>query len=294
LSENGGLSENRGLAAELAWAEVQQAAFELKRRGIEGSSVGVVLGSGLGQFSHELSAAVTMDYEAIPHMPRVSVAGHGGKLSWGQVGKAHVLCLQGRAHLYEGNSPSSVVFGVRLLAQLGARAVLLTNAAGGIRAGFSVGDLMLIRDHINLLGSNPLTGANDEEIGPRFVDLTQAYDVRLCEAALRGALDVGVSIHEGVYAAMPGPSYETPAEIRMLKMLGADAVGMSTVPEVIALNHLGVPVGALSCITNLAAGLGKGRLSHEEVAQAAAQSSDRFRHVLARWVERSYEIYCGR
>jgi purine-nucleoside phosphorylase len=272
------------------WQQLDEAADVLQRRGIGVPHVGVVLGSGLGHFADEIEHPVVVPYAEIPHMPTVTVKGHGGRLVCGEVGQAQVVCLQGRVHLYEGHPQHRIVFGVRLLARLGVKAVLLSNAAGGIRPGFAVGDLMLIRDHINLSGSNPLTGANDERLGPRFVDMTQAYDVRVCEAALRGALDVGATLHEGVYAAMPGPSYETPSEIRMLKMLGADAVGMSTVSEVIALSHLGVPVGAVSTITNLAAGLGQGALSHEEVERAARDHSELFRRLLRRWIERTNEV----
>jgi purine-nucleoside phosphorylase len=275
------------------WQQLDEAAAALQRRGIGAPQIGMVLGSGLGHFADELEHAVVVPYGEIPHFPAVTVKGHGGRLVFGEIGQVQVVCLQGRAHLYEGHPQSRVVFGVRLLARLGVHGVLLTNAAGGIRPGFAVGDLMLIRDHINLLGSNPLTGPNDERFGPRFVDMTQAYDVRLCEAALRAGLDAGITLHEGVYAAMQGPSYETPSEIRMLKMLGADAVGMSTVPEVIALGHLGVPVGAVSTITNLAAGLGQGALSHDEVERAAHDHSERFRRVLSRWISRSYEVLQG-
>jgi len=275
------------------WQQLDQAAEQLRLRGIGAPQVGVVLGSGLGHFAEELTHSVSVPYGEIPHMPAATVRGHGGQLVWGEVGKVQVVCLRGRAHLYEGHPVRSVVFGVRLLAKLGVHAVLLTNAAGGIRPGLQVGDLMLIRDHLNLLGSNPLIGPNEDRMGPRFVDLSYAYDVRLCAAALRAGLDVGITLREGVYAAMPGPSYETPSEIRMLKVLGADAVGMSTVPEVIALCHLGVPVAALSTITNLAAGLHQGTLSHAEVEQAAHENEQRFRQVLARWIERTVEVIDG-
>lgn len=272
------------------WGQLAEAAQMLQGRGLGQLDVGIVLGSGLGHFVQALSIEGELDYAEVPHMPRVGVKGHGGRLVWGTLGSARVVVLQGRVHLYEGHSVERAVFGVRLLAQLGVRAVLITNAAGGIRSGFEPGDLMLIRDHINLLGQNPLTGPNDSSKGARFVDLSQAYDARLCEAALRAGLDLELELQEGVYAAMPGPSYETPAEVRMLRLLGADAVGMSTVPEVIALNHLGVPVAALSCISNLAAGLGEGPLSHDEVEATAQASSERFQRVLTRWVQRTCEV----
>jgi purine-nucleoside phosphorylase len=192
--------------------------------------------------------------------------------------------LQGRAHVYEGHSLERVVFGVRVLAALGCSAVLLTNAAGGIHPSFRAGDLMLVTDHLNLMGDNPLRGPNFGT-GPRFPDLTRAYDPTLCDQARDAARAVNVTLCQGVYAAMLGPSYETPAEIRMLRTLGADAVGMSTVPEVIALRHLGVKVGAISCITNLAAGISPRPLDHSEVEATAERTRTAFTGVLGRWVE---------
>jgi len=212
-----------------------------------------------------------------------SVAGHAGNLCLGKVGDVPVACLQGRVHCYEGHTQDDVVFGVRLLAELGCSAVLLTNAAGGIAEGLAPGDLMLIVDHINLMGRNPLVGPNIEPF-PRFPDMSRAYGVDICHAAREAGARAGVELREGVYAAVLGPSYETPAEIRMLRTLGADAVGMSTVPEVIALRHRGVEVGALSCITNLAAGLG-GELSHDEVKEVADRVKGAFSTVLAEWVK---------
>jgi purine-nucleoside phosphorylase len=251
--------------------------------------VGVVLGSGLGSFTDSLTDQTCIPYRDIPNMPESKVVGHAGNLCVGQLGDVRVACLQGRVHLYEGHEPERVVFGVRLLAELGCRAVLLTNAAGGIRPRFVPGDLMLITDHINLSGQNPLTGPNDEEQGPRFPDLSRAYDNDLCQAARQAAKELGVELREGVYAAMPGPSYETPAEVRMLGAIGADAVGMSTVPEVIALRHRGVRVGAISCITNLAAGIATTTLDHAEVEQTARQSREAFVRLLSRWIELAHE-----
>jgi purine-nucleoside phosphorylase len=248
------------------------------------ATVGVVLGSGLGRFGDTLTELVQLPYARIPTMPTAGVAGHAGNLCLGSVAGVRVACLQGRVHLYEGHEPVDVVFGVRLLHAIGCQAVLLTNAAGGIRASFAPGDLMVITDHLNLMGRNPLTGPNDPA-GPRFPDLTDAYDPGVIAAAERAAQQVGVPVRKGVYAALLGPSYETPAEVRMLRALGADAVGMSTVPEVIALRHRGVRVGAMSCITNLAAGIGDQRLTHEEVSATAQLASDRFLAVLRRWVE---------
>jgi len=245
--------------------------------------IGVVLGSGLGAFADQLSSGVRVPYAEIPDMPRSSVVGHAGNLCLGSLGSVEVACLQGRAHVYEGNSPARSAFGVRLLAELGCNVVLLTNAAGGIHASFAPGDLMLITDHLNLMGSSPLCGPNFGD-GPRFPDLSQAYDLGLQALAREAASHAKVTLREGVYAAMLGPSYETPAEIRMLRTLGADAVGMSTVPEVIALRQRGVKVGAISCITNLAAGLSAHLLDHSEVEATARRSRDAFTAVLTRWL----------
>lgn len=247
--------------------------------------VGVVLGSGLGAFGDTLGSLEKVPYSEIPHMPQSRVVGHAGNLCLGRVGAVDVACLQGRVHLYEGHELDRVTFGVRLLARLGCRVVLLTNAAGGIRTSFAPGDLMLIVDHLNLTGRNPLIGVNDDSIGPRFPDMSKAYDPALCEAARTAAKELGSSLTEGVYAGLLGPTYETPAEVRMLRTLGADAVGMSTVPEVIALRHRGVRVGAISCITNLAAGIGDAPLDHSEVEEVAKQTRQRFTALLARWVE---------
>jgi len=245
--------------------------------------VGVVLGSGLGAFADHLSSGQRIPYAEIPEMPRSSVVGHAGNLCTGSLGSVPVACLQGRAHVYEGNSHARSVFGVRLLVELGCSVVLLTNAAGGIHESFAPGDLMLITDHLNLMGDNPLCGPSYGD-GPRFPDMSQAYDLGLQASAREAARHADVILREGVYAAMLGPSYETPAEIRMLRTLGADAVGMSTVPEVIALRQCGARVGAISCITNLAAGLSAQLLDHSEVEATARRSRDAFTAVLTRWV----------
>ena len=245
--------------------------------------VGVVLGSGLGAFADQLGPGMRIPYAEIPAMPRSSVVGHAGNFCFGSLAGVPVACLQGRAHVYEGHSLARSVFGVRVLAELGCRAVLLTNAAGGIHASFAPGDLMLITDHLNLLGDNPLRGPNFGG-GPRFPDLSRAYDPGLQACAREAARASGITLREGVYAAMLGPSYETPAEIRMLRTLGADAVGMSTVPEVIALRQMGVRVGAMSCITNLAAGISAQLLDHREVEATAQSAQASFTSVLTRWV----------
>lgn len=251
--------------------------------------VGLVLGSGLGEFAEGLAQATRIPYADIPEMPRGRVQGHAGNFCVGRISGLPVACLQGRAHVYEGHTQARSVFGVRLLAELGCNVVLLTNAAGGIQVGFAPGDLMLIKDHLNLMGDNPLRGENYGS-GPRFPDLSQAYDLELQAAARTAAERCGITLREGVYAALLGPSYETPAEIRMLRMLGADAVGMSTVPEVIALRQLGIRVGAMSCITNLAAGLSAAPLAHSEVEATAGAAREAFTAVLSGWVAAAGEL----
>jgi purine-nucleoside phosphorylase len=254
------------------------------------AKVGVVLGSGLGAFGDALEEAIP--YAELPGMPLSRVAGHAGNLRLGKVGVVGVACLQGRAHLYEGHDANTVVFGVRLLARLGCRAVVLTNAAGGIAPGLRPGDRMLITDHLNLTGNNPLAGPLGEgHAAPsgdtsalRFVDMAGAYDRRLNELAHQAAHDTGSVLREGVYAGLMGPSYETPAEVRMLRTLGADAVGMSTVLEVIALRQLGVRVAAISCITNLAAGISEMPLHHADVQAVSNRTAGPFVALLSRLV----------
>jgi purine-nucleoside phosphorylase len=255
--------------------------------------VGVVLGSGLGGWADTLADATKIPYSDVPHMPRSTVVGHAGNLVVGTAGSTRVACLQGRVHLYEGHEPARVVFAVRVLASLGCKAVLLTNAAGGLRRGFAPGDLMLLTDHLNLLGRNPLVGPNEDSLGPRFPDMTYAYDPDLRRLARETAVATGQTLHEGVYAGLLGPSYETPAEIEMLRRLGADAVGMSTVPEVIALRHLGVRAAAVSCITNLAAGMSPEKLDHAEVEAAAKEARARFVALLGGWVDRAGALVRG-
>jgi purine-nucleoside phosphorylase len=248
--------------------------------------VGVVLGSGLGAWADSLGDAVKIPYAEIPHMPISTVAGHAGNLVIGHSNGVAVACLQGRVHPYEGHPAVRAVFGARLLARLGCRAAVLTNAAGGIREGFKTGDFMMLSDHLNLSGMNPLVGPNEEALGPRFPDMSTAYDPAIRALARDAASELGVGLHEGVYAALLGPSYETPAEIRMLQRLGADAVGMSTALEVIALRHMGVRCGAMSCITNLAAGLSPAALDHAEVEETARRVHEQFKSLLTAWVKR--------
>lgn len=238
--------------------------------------VGIVLGSGLSPLAHEIENAKVIPYAHIPNMPESHVVGHEGRLLVGDLRGVPVACLSGRAHLYEGHSPESAVFGVRLLTALGARSVVLTNAAGGITDDCSPGTLMVIADHLNLTGKSPLVGPNDDSFGPRFPDLSEAYSKRLRKLAIDVATTWKIPVTEGVYAGLLGPAYETPAEIRMLEAMGANAVGMSTVLETIALCHQKVEVVGLSCITNKAAGKSTSPLTHEEVAEVAGRTSGHF------------------
>ena len=248
------------------------------------AKVGIVLGSGLGGFADTLEGVVKVPYGELPHLPASRVPGHSGHLCFGRVGGVPVVCMQGRVHYYEGHSIEACVHGARTMARLGVEKVLLTNAAGGIDASWAPGDLMVVTDHLNLMGTSPLLGPNDDALGPRFPDMTVAYDVPLRDALAKAAKGAGIALREGVYAALTGPSYETPAEIRMLRALGAQAVGMSTVPEVLALRHMGVRVAALSCITNLAAGITKATLNHAEVEAVAKERREALLAILAGWV----------
>jgi purine-nucleoside phosphorylase len=267
-------------------AKLDEAAAAVRALSGASPAIGVVLGSGLGAWAEGLTSATRIPYANVPHMARSTVPGHAGNLWLGRSGDVPVACLQGRVHLYEGHEPERVVFGVRLLAKLGCRAIVLTNAAGGLTAGWTPGDLMLVTDHLNLMGKNPLSGPNEDQLGPRFPDMTEAYDPELGELAREAAKATGVTLREGVYAGLLGPTYETPAEIRMLRTLGAAAVGMSTVPEVIALRHIGLRCAAISCITNLAAGLSPTKLDHREVEATAAEARERFTALLSAWVLR--------
>jgi len=260
---------------------VHAAADAVRRRlGGRTPQVGLVLGSGLGGYADRLDDAVAIDYADIPHVPRSRVAGHAGQLVVGSRAGAVCAAMKGRIHLYEGHSAATVAFPVRVLIALGARVVVITNAAGGLRAEWPPGTLMVIRDHIDLLRDHPLRGPNDDRLGPRFPDLSRAYPPELRALVHDAAAGAGIAVEEGVYAAMPGPTYETPAEVRMLQILGGDAVGMSTVPEVIAANHQGARVIGISCITNLAAGLSATPLTHEEVTANAARARATFERLL--------------
>lgn len=248
--------------------------------------VGIVLGSGLGAFAERLEDARSIPYSEIPGFARSSVVGHAGRLVAGRVAGVPVVVMQGRVHGYEGYSPAEVVFPIRALCRLGIEALVVTNAAGCIEPEWAAGDLMLITDHLNLSGKNPLVGHNDDRLGPRFPDMSAAYAPTFVQAAREAAAKTGVALREGVYTCMSGPSYETPAEVRMLRLLGGHAVGMSTVPEVIAAAHMGVPVCGLSCLTNMAAGILDQPLSHDEVTETAARVRDQFIDLLAELVPR--------
>ncbi len=247
-------------------------------------AVGVILGSGLGPFADTFEDKVVIPYEALPHFPKVSVPGHAGRLVAGKLGGVHVVAMQGRVHHYEGYAPEQVAFPARVLCKLGVRTLVVTNAAGAVNLGFQPGDLMVITDHLNLSGFNPLVGHNDDRLGPRFPDMSTAYAPELVQLLEQTAQRLKRPVKKGVYAILDGPSYETPAEIRMLRALGADAVGMSTVPEVIAAAHMGVKVAGVSCLTNLAAGIGDKPLTHDEVAATAALVRDAFVQLLTQFI----------
>lgn len=229
--------------------------------------IGLILGSGLGAFADSLSGAAHIPYAEIPSFPQSTAIGHAGRMVLGKAGAVPVAAMQGRVHLYEGYSAQEIAFPIRVFGRMGIRAVILTNAAGGINLSYSQGALVLVRDHINLQGQNPLVGPNDERLGPRFPDMTHAYAKDYREMAQEEAGKLGMTLHQGVYAGLLGPSYETPAEIEYLRRIGADLVGMSTVAEVIAARHMGIKVLAISCVTNMAAGILDQPLSHQEVLE---------------------------
>lgn len=258
------------------YEKAQEAARLLAQRTPLRPRIGLVLGSGLGAFADGLTDATAIPYQDIPHFPVSTAVGHAGRLVVGRSAGVPVATMQGRAHVYEGYSMREVVFPVRVLALFGVKTFVFTNAAGGINRRLRQRGLMLIRDHLNLQGSNPLLGPNDDRFGPRFPDMTEAYSKELRALAKKVARRQRLRLLEGVYAALHGPSYETPSEIKMLARLGADAVGMSTVPEVIAANHMGLRVLGISCVTNLAAGLSKKKINHEEVLEAGKRVGKQF------------------
>ena len=238
--------------------------------------VGIVLGSGLGNVVDALDVDAAIPYSEIPGGAASTVWGHSGKMILGRAGDVPVVVLAGRMHFYEGHDMRAVVHLARVAGRLGIKNMVVTNAAGGVNTSFTPGDLMLISDHINLMGGNPLLGPNIDELGPRFPDMSEAYPENLRAMAKEVARDLGLTLKEGVYLALSGPAYETPAEIRMLRTLGADGVGMSTVPEVLAMSHMSIPVLGISCITNMAAGVIKQKLTHQEVMDTTARVQNQF------------------
>ncbi|EKE04765.1 MAG: hypothetical protein ACD_20C00007G0026 [uncultured bacterium] len=248
-------------------------------------NIGLILGSGLGDIAEDIEG-IKIPYSEIPGFKSSTVAGHSGNLVIGNLQSKTVIAMQGRLHYYEGYSLTEVIYPIRVMKQLGIDTLVLTNAAGGVNKDFTPGDLMIIIDHLNLMGNNPLLGKNLDELGPRFVDLTYAYDRRLSELAENAAKDLNISVQKGVYAAVTGPVYETPAEVRVLRTIGADAVGMSTVPEVIAANHIGLKVLGISCITNMASGIMDKPLSHAEVIETSNKTKQNFTNLIKTVIER--------
>jgi purine-nucleoside phosphorylase len=267
---------------ETLYERAEHAARFLRSRTDLDVRVALVLGSGLGAFADELEDAAAVPYSEVPGFARPTVEGHAGRLVIGRVGGVAVAAMQGRFHFYEGYTLEEVTFPVRVLALLGAKNLVLTNAAGGLNNSYEQGSLVLISDHLNLMGTNPLLGPNDERFGPRFPDMTEVYDREYQEAAIAEAHEMGLELRRGVYAALTGPSYETPAEIRMLRLLGADAVGMSTVPEAIVARQMGLRVLGFSCITNMAAGVLDKPINHEEVIETGERVRETFAGLLRR------------
>jgi purine-nucleoside phosphorylase len=248
--------------------------------------VGVILGSGLGSLADQVTDAVSIPYTDIPHFHGTSIEGHAGRMIIGKFQGVATVFLQGRFHVYEGYAMEDVALPTRTVCSLGVTTLVLTNAAGAVNTRFRPGDLMIIEDHINLMGDNPLKGPNLSELGPRFPDMTEAYDKHCNDILKSTATELDIEYHTGVYAGLLGPTYETPAEIRMLRVLGADSIGMSTVPETIAANHLGVRVCGVSCITNLGAGLSPQKLTHQEVIDNSQMGADKLKRVLEKAIPR--------
>lgn len=273
--------------------EVQQDVFKkakiaatyIEEKGIKDVEVGLILGSGLGELADEIEDPIVIPYTEIPSFPVSTVAGHAGQLVFGTLGGKKVLALQGRFHYYEGYTMNEVTFPVRVMRFLGTESIIVTNAAGGVNKDFTPGDLMLITDHINSFGTNPLIGPNDEQFGVRFPDLTEAYDKEYQSIAKEVASELNLSLKEGVYYGVTGPTYETPAEIRMIQTVGGDAVGMSTVPEVIVARHAGMRVVGISCISNLAAGMGD-KLNHEDVIDVTTKIRSSFKQLIVNLLQK--------
>jgi purine-nucleoside phosphorylase len=266
-------------AADL-YRQVDEAANFIADKADLRPAIAIVLGSGLGDFADEAADAVSISFADIPHFSRSTAVGHAGQLVLGKIAGCPVVVMQGRVHLYEGYPAWKVAFPIRVFSRLGARAAILTNAAGGINLDYGQGNLVVIKDHINLQGQNPLVGSEDQRFGPRFIDMTEAYSRTYRRIAQEAAKVLGIKVPEGIYAALLGPSYETPAEIRYLRAIGADLVGMSTVPEVIVARQMGVKVLAISCVTNMAAGVLDQPLNHEEVLETGRRVAGQFKSLL--------------
>jgi purine-nucleoside phosphorylase len=268
------------------WERVDQAAADIRRRCAALPETAIVLGSGLGDFSATLVDAIATSYTELPHWPASNVIGHAGRLVIGTTAGKRIAALSGRVHFYEGYDLPTVVFATRVMGRLGVRHLVLTNAAGGINPALTQGALMVIDDHINMMGTNPLLGTNDDRFGPRFPDMSEVYSARLRNIADEAARTRGVPVSHGVYVAVPGPSYETPAEINFFRQMGADAIGMSTVPEAIAARHMGMEVLGISCITNAAAGVGRQPIVHDDVIATGRRVRDSFISLLEGIIER--------
>jgi purine-nucleoside phosphorylase len=268
------------------WERVDQAAADIRRRCAALPETAIVLGSGLGDFSDTLLDAIATSYTELPHWPASNVVGHAGRLVIGNAAGKRIAALSGRVHFYEGHDLATVVFATRVMGRLGVRHLVLTNAAGGINTTLTQGALMIIDDHINMMGGNPLIGPNDDRFGPRFPDMSEVYSARLRKIADDAASTRGVPVAHGVYVAVPGPSYETPAEIDFFRKMDADAIGMSTVPEAIAARHMGMEVLGISCITNVAAGVGHHPIVHDDVIATGRRVRDSFISLLEGIIER--------
>ncbi len=273
------------MTEETIFTQARLAADYIQNQGVQAVEIGLILGSGLGELADEIEDRVVIAYEEIPNFPVSTVEGHAGQLVYGSLGGKKVLALQGRFHFYEGYSMGEVTFPVRVMSMLGAHSLIVTNAAGGVNEDFEPGDLMMITDHINFTGTSPLIGPNDEAYGPRFPDLSQAYDREYQTLIEKSAGELELPLKQGVYMGFTGPTYETPAEVRMTRTLGGDAVGMSTVSEVIVARHAGLRVAGISCITNLAAGMGA-ELNHEDVIEVSARIRSSFKELIVSLLEK--------
>lgn len=268
------------------YQKIREAVDSVKSKTSITPEIGIILGSGLGSVTEQITDAIYIPYTDIPHFHGTSIEGHAGRMVIGKFHGVPTVFLEGRFHFYEGYSMEEVVFPTRMICGLGIQTLILTNAAGGVNTRYRPGDVMIIDDHLNLMGENPLKGPNLAQLGPRFPDLSEAYSKDCVEIFKSTAKELGIPVHQGVYAGLLGPTYETPAEIRMYRTFGADAVGMSTVPESIAANHLGVRVCGLSCITNLAAGLSPQKLTHEEVIENSRMGAEKLKKILEASMQR--------